>query len=211
MRRTIFARFGATLVSISLLLLALPGVAVAHAELVSSFPKDGAKVTSPTEISAVYSEAMTSDGSSLKVVDASGKVVASGGVVDVDDTRMEVTPQPDLSVGTYTVQSTTVSKADGDLDRTTWTFTVTAVAPTPVCTDGCGPNGTNPTALPTPSSTTFASPSASATVAPSPSAGGDSDPNASASDALLPIVAAVAILVVAAIWFSRRGRRSPGA
>jgi copper resistance protein C len=209
MRRTTFARFGATLVSISLLLLALPGLAVAHAELVSSFPKDGAKVTSPTEISAVYSEAMTSDGSSLKVVDASGTVVATGGVVAEDDTRMEVTPEPNLPVGTFTIQSTTVSAADGDLDRTTWTFTVTAVEPTPVCTDECGPNGSTPTSLPTPASTTPAS--ASATAVPSPSIAGRSDPNASESDAILPIVAAVAILVVAAIWFSRRGRRSPGA
>jgi copper resistance protein C len=206
MRRTTFARFGATLVSISLLLLALPGVAVAHAELVTPSPADGTQVMgSPAEISGVYSEPMTSDGSSLKLLDASSHVLASGGVVPGDATRMVISPIPLLPVGTYTVQSTTVSAADGDLDRKLWTFQVIALAPTPVCTDGCGPGGSNPTTAP------IATSSASPLAVPSPSAGGGSDPNASASAAVLPIVVAVAILVVAAIWFSRRGRRSPGA
>ncbi len=67
--------------------------------------------------------------------------IATGGVVPTDDKRMAIDPVPDLAPGTYTVQSTTTSAADGDIDRTTWTFTVVA-APT-----------SEPTATPAPSAT----------------------------------------------------------
>jgi methionine-rich copper-binding protein CopC len=188
----------------SLLLFVLPAAVDGHAELQTSTPTDGASVTgNPVEISATYSEPMATSGSSLKLVDGSATVIATGGVDPANDLRMSITPVPDLPAGTYMVQSTTTSVADGDIDRKTWTFTVVAApsatpAPTPVCTDECGPIGS--TRTPDPTSTPAASPTPSGGTTPG-----------SGTDVLVPIVAAVVIVAGGAIWFSRRGRRSPGA
>lgn len=204
-------RSRAALVAGLFLLFVLPGAVDAHAELKDATPKDGAElIGAPLEISARYSEAMASKGSSLQLLDASGKVLGTGGVDPQDTKRMGIYPMPALGVGTYTVKSTTVSASDGDLDRTEWTFTVVELAPsptpapTPICTDGC--NGQPTGELPTPTPTTAPTP----TPVPSPSADGGS-PAGSTGDVILPIVAAVVIVAGGALWFSRRGRPSSGA
>ena len=52
---------------------------LAHAELETATPADKSTVTEPVaEVSGIYSEAMTPDGSSLVVKDASGATVARG-------------------------------------------------------------------------------------------------------------------------------------
>ncbi len=121
----------------------MAGIADAHAELVTPTPADGSTIEgSPPVISGVYSESMKVDGSSLKLLDAVGTELATGGVVADDDKMMTIDPVPELAPATYTVESTTVSADDGDLDRKIWTFTVVAAAsaapsssPTPVVTD----------------------------------------------------------------------------
>ncbi len=61
-----------------LLLLALPGTASAHADLVTASPADGEVLTTvPAEIVLTFSEGLT-DASSYSVLDAAGATVATG-------------------------------------------------------------------------------------------------------------------------------------
>lgn len=221
MRHLPFMRPGALLLAIGLSLFGVAATATAHAELVTPTPADGATVEgTPPEISGVYSEPMTAGGSSLKLEDASGAVIATGGVVPGDDTKMAIDPVPELAPGTYTVASTTTSAADGDIDRKKWSFTVTAAAtpePTPTPTATAVPSASAPpaSASAAPASATAqptAAPSAaptSAAATPAPSADGGSS-TSSGTDVLLPILAAVVILVVIGGYlYSRRDRSTP--
>jgi hypothetical protein len=119
---------------------------------------------------------------------------------------MVITDLPELAPGTYQVQWTTVSAEDGELARGTWSFTVAIAVKTP---------GTPaPTATASPSATATASATPEPTVAPSPSASpAPTDPTSAAgSDVILPIIAALAIVLIGAgALLSRRGRPSGGA
>lgn len=183
----------------------LPGIAIAHAELVRAIPADGQTVTQPVAyVSGRYTEDLTAD-SSLRILDASGATIATGGVDPDDDRVMIARPDAPLTSGTFTVRSTAISQVDSHPERVTWTFTVAVPAtssPTPV------PDGSAPPASsePTPSPSTPASPIV--TLSPSPSAG-PSDPATSMGDVALPIIAALAIVLLGAGALLRRGRR-PG-
>lgn len=191
----------ATAFALTVLLL-VPAVVLGHAELDSPTPPDGATVEgSPVTIEATFTEALDADDSSLQLRDASGTVVASGGVVEGDDLRMAIDPLPELAPGEYEVRWTTLSAEDPHVERGTWSFTVTA-APTP-----------EPTPAPTPTAAASDSPTTEPTtpptVAPSPSPSGDGDPAAEGGDVILPIVAALAIVAIAgAVLLGRRSRAS---
>ncbi len=205
MRRLHSSRPRAILPAIALALFLLPGVALAHAELETSSPEDGATVEgTPAEIVGTYSEAMNPNGSSLRLFDAGDTQVAAGDVDPSDDQRMIITDLPELVPGTYTVRSTTKSAVDGDVDRKEWTFTV-ELAPTPSPTPPPTPTpAPSATAVPTPSPAT-PSPSPIASPTPTPSADGGS--TGSGGDVLLPIIAVVVIVgVTAGFLFSRRDR-----
>jgi methionine-rich copper-binding protein CopC len=184
----------------TLALFLVPGLVLAHAELETATPADKSTVTEPVaEVSGIYSEAMTPDGSSLIVKDASGATVARGTVDPEDDTRMVATPAAPLGSGKYTVESTAIA-TDGHGERATWTFTV-AVAPTPSPT----PVATAaPSAAPTP---VAATPVPSVAPTPVPSADGSS--TGSGSDVLLPIIVALIILGAGAAYLLSRRNRPP--
>lgn len=219
MRHLRLRRPAALLFAIGLSLFGVAAIATAHAELVTPTPADGATVEgTPPEISGVYSEPMKVEGSSLFLTDATGKEVGFGGVLADDAKRMEISPVPDLAPGTYTVKSTTTSAADGDIDRKEWTFTVVAAAlstptPTPAASASIAPSEA-PSVVP--SAAASAVPTAvPASVAPTPastsaaSADGSSG-SGSGGDVLLPILAAVVILVVIGGYlYSRRDRSTP--
>ena len=201
------SRFGARrllLVAAAVAVLsALPASALAHAELVRAIPADGSTVTEPvTVVSARYSQDLTS-ASSLNVLDASGATVASGGVGPGDDRRMLARPDVPFTNGTYTVKSTAISAEDGDIERLTWTFTVEVAAtpaPTPSATVGSSAPATS---SPTPEATPSAAPSASQSPTPSAEPGA---PTSSTTDVLLPIVAALALVLVLAGFLLNRSR-----
>jgi copper resistance protein C len=208
------ARLGLPIVALVLAGLALPLAVAAHAELVTASPKDGDTVAgNPPEIHATYSENLDPDGSSLGLLDPSGARVARGGVVaDGGPKEMFIRDLPSLAPGVYTVRSTTRSADDGDIERVTWSFTVTAPTPTktlpspsseptPICTDGCdGQQTGGPTASATPLPT----------LAPTPSATeGTATPTSGSGDTTLPIIAALAIVAIAGILLVTRGRRTP--
>ena len=212
---------------VALILVLAPALALAHAALEDSTPVDGETVTgTPPIISATYSEDLDHDGSSLVLVDADGKEIARGGTSGSGDTReMTIEAIPDLEPGEYTVESTTKSADDGDIDRTKWSFTVIAApsqtpGPTPVCTDECAgqPSGGETIA---PSPTAPSAPSASVSGAPATGASSGEptplpsatpgDGASSSSDTLLPIIAGLAIVAIAAVvLIRRRGRSSTG-
>lgn len=191
----------ATLVLVAAMaVLLLPGLVLAHAELETAVPADKSTVTEPVaEVSGVYSEAMTPDGSSLVVKDAGGATVARGTVDPEDDTRMVATPATPLGSGVYTVESTAVA-TDGHAERATWTFTV-AVAPTPAPTPvasaapSIAPTAVAATPLPS--------------VAPTPLPSADGGTTGSGGDVLLPIIVALIILGGGAAYLLSRRNRPP--
>lgn len=201
-RRTL--RLAPVAVAISALLV-LPAVATAHAELVRAIPADAATVTEPvTFVSGRYTEDLTAD-SSLLILDSSGATIGRGGVDPDDDRVMIARPDAPLTIGTFTVRSTAISQVDGHPERVTWTFTV-AVPATPSPTTSPSGSASPPSTEPTPSPTATAS--AAASPGPSPTAA-PGDGASSLGDVALPIVAALAIVLIGAGVLLRRGRR-PG-
>lgn len=183
------------------LTLMMPWAAAAHAALDVATPADGATVEgTPAEVAGTYSQILETDGSSIQLRDASGTVIASGGVDPADDHRLVIADLSELPPGEYEVRSTTLSAEDGEIDRATWTFTVVAVLPS---TTGPTPAPT-PTPTLTPSSAPSAAPSATAASTPIT----HEDPTgASDTDALVPIIAGLAIVLIAGVvLLGRRGR-----
>jgi hypothetical protein len=182
-----------------LVLVAGPPAVLAHAELVSTTPANGAVLTEPpTEIVLTYSQGLD-EGSSIVLKDAAGTEVALAVPAAVGVKEMRATFAP-LAPGQYTIESTTKSSEDGEIDRVTVTFSVTVPAtPTPA----------PPTPTPAPSEEPTASPAASPTPtptgAPSPApsaAGGGGD---SSSDVIIPI-AVVGLLIGGGLAFFLRRR-----
>lgn len=191
----------ATLVLVAAMAVVLvPGLVLAHAELETATPADKSTVTEPVaEVSGVYSEAMTPDGSSLIVKDASGATVATGTVDTEDDTRMVATPAAPLGSGAYSVESTAVA-TDGHIEHATWTFTVAVAAtpsPTPVVTAAPSVAPTPVPATPLPS------------VGPTPVPSADGSTTGSGGDVLLPIIVALIILGGGAAYLLSRRNRPP--
>ena len=196
------ARFAA-LVAATFSSLIVASSVSAHAEVVTATPAQGSTVTEPvTQVSVTYSEALTAD-SRLGIYDADNDRIAIGTPDGSDDHRAVAVFAPALTSGTYTVKSTSISADDGDLDRQQWTFTVSVPAtpePTPICTDECNgqPSG-GPSETPAPTASPVPSPSAS----PPPTS-----PTSSGDDAIVPVIAALAIVALGGLFLVNRGRRS---
>ena len=196
--RIVGGRFRAALLLAAVLLSAFPRLVAAHAELLRANPVDGETVKRPvTAVTGRYSEDLVT-GSRLVIKDASGATVATGEVDPDDDRRMIARISPSLRDGTFTVESTARS-ADGHVERTSWTFTVAVPAtpePSPSPSAGASPSPTTET----PAASPNASPSPTASPAPT-------SPTSGTSDVLLPIVAALAIVLLGAGFLLSRGRR----
>jgi hypothetical protein len=199
-RHVSIRRFRAAILVAFSLVLVVPGLAAAHAELVRSSPADGDTVEgTPAVITADFSEPV-SDGSTIDLVDASGAVVAEGRIHEFNDTRLIIEPD-DLSAGEYEVRWQAIAD-DGHIERGTFSFTVVA-PPTPT------PSPTP--AVTAPPESAAPSPPPTATVAPaptpSPTPAGSGDP-ASSADTLLPILAAVILVAVLGGFLLLRRRPS---
>jgi methionine-rich copper-binding protein CopC len=181
----------------------MPVVAFAHAELESASPPDGAVLASPpTEIVLTFTEALNVPKSHMELIGPDGTQVANG-VVDPDNEKAMRIDPPALAPGAYEIRSTAVAAHDGALKREVLTFTITAPSPSPTAA---------PSQSAAPSAAPSASPSASPSAAPStaPSTGGDT--TASTGDVLLPIIAAlVVILLLGAMLVRSRSRGGRGA
>jgi copper transport protein len=177
---------------------AFPAGVLAHAELETVSPADGAVVTEvPAEIVMTFSEALDPDKSSIVVVDASGTTVVSGGVVDSAEPTRMVLALSGLEAGAYELRWTSASAEDGDIDRGTTSFTYSP------------PPSPSPTVAATaaPSASPSAPPSATPAPTASPTPSADGAPAASSTDILLPIVAALAVVVLLGAWLLRNRAR----
>lgn len=187
----------------------IPQAVGAHAALDTATPADGTTVEgTPAEVAGTYTQDLTADGSSLQLRNAAGDVLATGTVDPADARRMVITALPELEPGDYEVRWVTLSAEDGELERDTWTFTVvaaagpTSTAPTPTAALTATPEVTAmPTVAPTDATT--------APPTPTPSiVGGVADP--ATADVILPIVAGLAVVLVAAgALLRRRGQSGP--
>jgi methionine-rich copper-binding protein CopC len=179
-----------------LLLFAVPASAFAHAAIETSTPADEAVLTEPpTEIVITYTEGLT-DGSSIVLKDATGAAIATGTPAAAGALEMRVSFAP-LAPGEYTIESTTRSIEDGDVDRQTLTFTVAEPTPPPATAT---PGLTEaPSEAATAAPTTAASPTPAPTPAPGADGGGDE------TAILLPIVV-VGLLIGGGLAFFLRRR-----
>ena len=184
---------------VAVALLAAPLAVLAHAELDTATPADGAVLdVPPTEIVLTFTEDLDPSRSSIVVVDAGGATVASGGEVGTSDLRRMTLAVANLTAGAYEIRWTSGSAVDGDIARGTTTFTVNEPTPSPT---------PSPTATPTPvpSATPAPTPSPSPSPAPSPSADTTSG---SGADVILPIVVAIVVVAVLGAWLLNRSRGS---
>jgi len=193
------------------LALVITAPAFAHADLVTSSPKDKAVLeTPPTKVTLTFSEGLDPGRSSFKLIGSDGTV----GTGKVTEASAEVMALDGLTLapGAYEVRWTAGSP-DGHIIRGKLTFTVTEPTPAPA----------TPAPTPEPTAAVTTEPSAAVTAAPTtapglgsatpapatPVPGDDAMPAAtSTTDMLIPIV--VGLIVVAGIGalVLRRSRRA---
>jgi len=188
------SRFIALAIAV-LLVLMLPAIAAAHAELESSAPADGTTVPSPFDgpIEMGFSATLV-EGSKAELYSATGTLVATA-VVDGPRATMTIALDAPLAPGDYVVRWVSIAE-DTDLDRGTISFTVETPAPT-----------VNPTDEPSTSPTTVAAASAPTTLAPSaaPSVSpADGSATSTTGDVILPIVVLLIVVGVGAVYLVRR-------
>jgi methionine-rich copper-binding protein CopC len=190
-------------VAVLLAALALPLVALAHAELESASPADGAVLDSPpTEIVLTFTEALDPVKSHMELIGPDGTQVAAGVVDPANEKSMRIDP-PELAPGAYEIRSTAFAAHDGKLKREVLTFTISAPSPTPTAT---------PTPAPSASATPSPSPSASPSASPSPAPSAGGPTSASGADVLVPILAALVVVVLLGAMLLRgRSRGDRGA
>jgi methionine-rich copper-binding protein CopC len=127
-------RFRVAFAAAALVALAVPALAMGHADLVSSDPADGSTLsTTPYTLTATFAEEIDTEASTLFVENSSGVEVAHG-TVNADDNTMMTAELPALPDGVYTVRWTTVTPDDNGIERDTFTFTVAPAATTPAPT-----------------------------------------------------------------------------
>jgi len=196
-----------------LLVLAVPAIATAHAELESSSPAAGATVPSPfTGPIEMRFSATLADGSKADLVGPDGTILASA-TVDGPGATMSIALDGPLPAATYEVKWVSVAE-DADLERGTFSFTVAAapITPSPTATEATlAPTGSTPVA-PTASASADASatpPGAAESPSPSPFLG-EGGADTSPGDVVIPIVVALIVVGAGAVYLlGRRNRTRP--
>lgn len=212
------SRAGAVVAAL-LLALALAGPALAHAELATSEPADGAALaTPPTAVKLTFTEGLDAGKSSFRLLGPAGEVGTAKPARDgAKVMRLEGLT---LVPGAYTIRWTAAAR-DGHVERGTQAFTVLEPAPAPATTSpeapapsseaSAAPAGTA-AASPAPAAPSPAATAIPATPVPASTPGGagtDQAPAAdSGTDTLIPIVAALALVAAIGVLVLRRSRRA---
>lgn len=172
-----------------------PAAVLGHAKLVSSTPAAKAVLAIlPAEIVVTFNEPLV-EGSSLELVDAAGLTMATGRIDPSDPQSMRM-GTPDLANGSYEIRWAARTD-DGNIERGKIPFVVAIATPVP-STPAPSIAGTDaPSPAPSPTPSTEPTPTPTASDAPAGDAGG-------AGDAVIPIVAAVALVGAGLVWFLRR-------
>ncbi|KFG72322.1 copper resistance CopC/CopD family protein [Streptomyces mutabilis] len=122
-------------------LLAAAGPASAHAALTGSDPQRGAVVdNAPAQVSLTFSESVSMDDDSLRILDPKGKRVDEGGPSGTGGTTYTVKLHAGLPDGTYTVTYQIVS-ADSHPVAGAYTFSIGAPSETSVSVYGTDAGG----------------------------------------------------------------------
>ena len=192
--------------------LLLPAVTVAHADLQSSVPAQGAVVPSPFAgpIILTFSELLAA-GSKADLIGSDGATVV-GATVDVSAMTMTIDLTAPLDPGAYEVRWVSIA-GDGDVRRQPIVRFTVAPAPSP----------STPVATPTPSATVTGAPSATAapsvttvpatptpSLAPTPEPSGNGDTTGSGGDVVVPIIVALIVLGAGAVYLLTRRNRPAG-
>jgi len=199
-RRSIHATLAALIV-----LLAGAGATLAHAELVSSDPADGAVVNpAPTTITLTFSENLDPSKSSFRLLGPDGAVIGTG---DATAAKAMTLEPPPLVDGTYTIKWTSASADDGDIERGQLAFTVQLAAaslpPSEPPSASTGPSASAPASA----APSIAPPSAAPSVAPTPApSAAPATPASSTSDVLLPILIGLLLVAGVGAFVLRRSR-----
>ena len=199
-RRSIEASLAAVLLA-----LAGAGTTLAHAELVTSDPADGAVVNpAPTTITLTFSENLDPAKSSFRLLGPDGAVVGTGEATAAKAMTLE---PPPLSDGTYTIKWTSASADDGDIERGQLTFSVQLAAasqpPSEPPTASTAPSASAPASIAPSIAPSSAAPSVAPTPAPSAA---PTAPASSTSDVLLPIIVGLLIVAGVGAFVLRRSR-----
>lgn len=196
------------------LLVALP--VIAHADLASAIPADGATLDAPpAEITLTFTEGLSASKASFKVVDASGATVLTARPAK-DGAASMTADGSALAPGAYTIKWTAAAQ-DGHTTRGQLRFTVAAPTPAPA-TPAPDPTDAPSSAPvePSPSAASATVPAATtgpvattgpASAAPAPTS--DPAPDASiagSGDVLLPILGAIIVLGVIGVLVLRRSK-----
>ena len=189
----------------AILIVLTAGVAIAHSEVQTATPADGATVPSPFAgpIALTFS-AELADRSKADLIGSDGKTIASA-TVDGPGARMTITLAKPVAAGSYAVKWVSVA-TDGDLLRGTLTFTVTPVAPTAP---------PSPTATPAPTASAAATPSAAPSLTATPAlpsavASPTVEPSTRTGDVVLPIIVALIVVAAGGVYLlGRRNRATP--
>jgi methionine-rich copper-binding protein CopC len=170
---------------------------LAHAELVSTTPKDGSKVDTATEVTMTFSEDVNQKFLDVRV-EGPGGDEASGGPTSKGPTVTQALEE-DLPAGTHTVTYRVVSN-DGHPVSGSFTFTTTAAPASATPT----PTPTPTTASPTTTPTTVSSP------APSPSVTATPTSSEGSPAWLVPtLVGLLLVVLLAGGFLLARPRRTP--
>jgi methionine-rich copper-binding protein CopC len=193
------------------LLVLAPAVALGHAELVATSPEAGSTITEqPLEITASFDEDLVIDQSDISLRNATGERIARGRVDPAEPAILRLAPPPALPPGEYEVRWVAAAN-DGHIERGSFKFTLappTQPSPLPSPSPSAVPSNASsatPQSSTSPSPSSSPSPAASASSAPSPSPSPQPAPS-DASSAVIPIVAALILLGLLALWLTRRRR-----
>jgi copper resistance protein C len=113
------------LVTLSLVAVAIPGIAAAHAHMTGSDPAKGAAVKAPSAIHVTFSEAVNPAFTGIALTDAAGHAALLGKPgFDAPKTTLAASVTGPLKPGAYTVKWHAVA-ADTHRSAGSFTFTVT--------------------------------------------------------------------------------------
>ena len=132
----------------TLALVAMAGVAHAHANLLSSDPAGGSTVqTAPTQLTLNYSEEPDPQLSHVELLNGSGATVDTGAPTLQGQKTLVVPITGDMPDGVYTVSWSAVSVDDGHTTTDSFSFGVGVKAPPPGPAAAAPPTASGPTVL----------------------------------------------------------------
>src|SRR4051794_2026533 len=121
-------RIISTLLVAVAVLAAWPGLASAHAELVSSTPADGAAIAftnAPTSVTITFSEDVAKDVTTIQVTSSDGTAMTDGATtINFDKPTLASVNLKPLSPGPYTVKWHAVTSDDNGQTDGTFSFTI---------------------------------------------------------------------------------------